>query len=536
MQGEKSKRAAQFCSIALGLVLLFTPFQQARAEDNTAIAFLDALAGVAGMEPSELVATMTGIATVATGGNLIGNASMTMAATLNDNLAALIDAADYPAWNTLTPEEQNIYGTFEEYNASKFNSLMDAFGLGDARDEFYTSSGGNIEWQNDWVDRAEQIGRIGSNWANNGANALSDVMNTVSEPSIVYNFMGIENSAIVDGTRYDDWPTDVPTSVYVNRANNMTLTYETNGNTRYTKVQASNNVYFIVFIRKYSNTQIQYTVTMFDKAPFNYGSSINVSVLPGNINMGSIARIYSYNGEYYYFANIQSTQAGVYETVTSNIQLNFGDSIYSESNLNTIARLLLFSDEINGLGTVTKIPDYPEDISQESGETPIYFPSFIDNSTNWGDYIVQSGGGSSGETVEGLLRSIESLARQIQGSLNAILAKMNVPSDDLFGDFDFGSWYGHVEDLTERVSTLAPFAAFSMIAVLLGIWSGSGALEQAPRMDLPFNFVPGFDGHLVIDMVNFESALPVVHFFCMSMLVLCLVNMSIRVIELEATA
>lgn len=88
------------------------------------------------------------------------------------------------------------------------------------------------------------------------------------------------------------------------------------------------------------------------------------------------------------------------------------------------------------------------------------------------------------------------------------------------------------ESIADRVMTLAPFAAFTLISAEIGTWANVLELNE-PVLTLPFEFFGG-SNDVVIDMGGFADAKPLVHFLMISMLLWCIGNMSVRIIEREA--
>lgn len=130
---------------------------------------------------------------------------------------------------------------------------------------------------------------------------------------------------------------------------------------------------------------------------------------------------------------------------------------------------------------------------------------------------------------EGVFDNLTDIGTQ----LNTIISILRTPDvDDVVGDFDYEELLSNADALRERLAKLAPFGAAALMAAMLAIWSGSGVL-QTPRFDVPFNF--SVNEQIVnIDLSWLEGVKPVIDFFMLSMLIFCLVNASMRIIEMEA--
>ena len=131
-----------------------------------------------------------------------------------------------------------------------------------------------------------------------------------------------------------------------------------------------------------------------------------------------------------------------------------------------------------------------------------------------------------------ILLGISSLGESVDAIYKWLL--VSATADQVIGDFDFGELADNANAVMENASTLAPFVGFELIAVMLSIWASVGVHQ--PNLDMQFNFVPGTDGIVNIDLSWLADAQPLFNMLCISMLILCLVNSSIRIIEQEATA
>ena len=420
MEKFRNKILAYF--LALALVVLNTPvslnfdalnksieIQSNKAHAvvplaGAAAAFLADVAAASGLTVGEFVATVVGMAAVGTGMGLATDAGINYGNAASVNLGNLIDAADYPAWDTLTSEQQQSWGTKQEYDSAKFNSLLDAFDLGDARDRFYSSSGGNIDYTSDELTRLEQLGSIGQNWINNGANTVQSIIDSMNPQynSVIQGYIGHSTYKKILGEDYENWPSSAPDELYINVGNYCLIKSGPDASNRYTYIQAqsTDDVYFIVMYRNAaSGVYASKNVYLFSKSGFKFGTN-SKTVLDGNpvildtvtpttdsreINAtGNYAGSVFYNGAYV-------SEGGTSNYVESTMMANQ----FNGSNLswiNTVEQIILFSEDATaGLGApVADIVGYPEDILTQ-GDTNVYFPSTgIVPGSNWQDYETQT--------------------------------------------------------------------------------------------------------------------------------------------------
>lgn len=643
MQTLRSKILA--CFLALSLVLLTTPVSlnfdthnksieiqpnQAHAVlpiGAAAAAFLADIAAASGLTVSELVTTVVGMTAVSTGMGIAREAGINYGNAASVNLGNLIDAADYPAWDTLSAEKQESWGSKENYDSAKFNSLLDAFDLGDARDRFYSSDGGNVDYTTDELTRLEQLGSIGQNWIKNGSNTVQSILDSMNPQysAVIQGFIGHSTYKKIIGSDFQDWPSNAPSELYINVGNYFLVKSGPNGNRyRYLQTQSSGDVYYVLLYTA-SGNQYQ-TITMFSKSGFSFGSNsknfdVGEDVVLTPVTPNTQAREYSYNGNTYYRDGITSN-GGSYYFAESTMQGNVITSS-DTSWLTDVIPLILFSKgATSGLGAVEPdIVGYPEDILTQ-GDTNIYFPSTgIVPGTNWQDYETQpetppiideevdlteiiellkrfhftvdynllvqdnplrtavreiassldrfnfySQYGelkvhdqrlqdalslllgkfqfySTGQLKvhdEGVYDAIGDMSRTIGGLLNQIQATLSGffvtdTATDVIGDLNFPDLGDKAVDLVDTISTLAPFGAMFLISELVAILSQVGKI-QSPSMVFDFNFMPGQEYGLTVDLSWLDDAKPIINLACIVTLIVALAGATARLIELEAAA
>lgn len=562
------------------LVCIFAPFTKAYAagEETYALDYLNALAVKAGLSTGQLVATIAGVSTVATGMIIANDAGISMGNDAATNLNNLIEAADYPAWADLSTEEQASYGTKTNYDAAKLNSLMKAFGLSDARDSFYSSGGSNFEWQDNWSDRANQLGRIGKVWSDNGYNALSDVIDSVTDKQTLLDYAGQETYKEIEANSLNDWPSIYTNSIFINYGNKVVAkTINTSNNKLFVTVRQSNSDVFWIVIQTSTESNARYAYA-FSKNPFSVAASLNQNE-EAPVGTYTSANTLQYDGKFYY-VSYQSIVGNSSIVQSLNMQTSIGPNNQNVIQ-NQLIPIILFSDNLNGLGTITTIPEYPADIETESGDTPIYYPGLINANITWPSFT-SDGSGNSGEGDSGSgsvqfpeqpwhvivdnlpsptwhvivdnLGNIESkidavndmlltIKTHMDSNLNQIIITLiqirdalTVPSNspEIVGDFDFDGLKTKADLIRENASKLAPFSAFAISGVLLGIWSQSGTLDD-PSFNWDFNF---FSVHqqVNIDLAYMEGIKPVINFLMLSLLVMCFVRISMHIIEMESAS
>ena len=618
---EKLRSKIFACFLALALVLLTTPIglnvdtqnKSIEIQSNkahavvpvagaAAAALLSEMAAAAGMTVSEFVVSTVGMIAVGTGMGIATNGGINYGNDAAVNLGNLMDAADYPAWETLSSESQEAWGNKEYYDSAKYNSLLDAFGLGDARERFY-SSGGGFEFTADETDRLAQIGRIGQNWINNGSNTVDSILESLSPDTqeTIVNYIGHGSFKEIDGTKINGWPSGLATDLFVNSGDYCLLKhgprkYNDAMQIGYVQVQSTSDVYYLVCVEPSGDFR-SYGIYMFSKSGFNFGwTNQNIPVdQPANLNQVSMttqSATATYQGNTYYYGYLTSSGTGFNTKCECTMAINYIN--WKNRDILAVLPLLLFNDDsiLDGIGpTEPNVEGYPDNIGDD-GQTEIYMPALGINPNNtWNEYTTQpETPPDTGDEVdlteiiellkrfhftvdynllvqdnplrsavleivstlnkfkfynvtgqlkvhdEGVyegLGDIGGILRQIQSTLSSFF--VTDTATDVIGDLDFPDLGDKAVDLVDTISTLAPFGAMLLISEVISILSQVGKI-QSPSMVFDFNFMPGEQLDLVIDVSWLDDAKPVINVFCIVTLIVALAGATARLVELEAAA
>lgn len=335
-----------------------------------AAGFIESAATAAGLSSSEFVATIAGVTATGLGMNIASEQGVSMGYSFTHNINALLDAGDYAPYESLSQADQEAWGSSDNYNSAKLNSLMDAFDLGDARDRFY-SSGGNITFEGDEITILEKLGRIGNNWLIRGSNAFEDIKSLITDDRAVYNYLGVSSTMAFDATGMQSWPNSVPRNISMAFASRVEykLTY-VNGN-QWDRYYVSGNDVYVVSAYFQSNHQI--TTYFFSNSPFNAGYNVN-SMVAANSSQ--------YQGMTYYYKDFTES---TYSVESSNVPYNV-DIPASEYTTfrNTCIPLILGANP--GTPYSPNVVDYPEDINADAD---IYLPNVVEPDTQWIQYVTQ---------------------------------------------------------------------------------------------------------------------------------------------------
>lgn len=341
-----------------------------------ASALLTNYAESAGLTDNEFVVTVFNALTASTGANLLDatrDVSWSFADNLASNLDSLTDAADYPAWDTLSDADKTAYGNKENYDKSKFNSLLDAFGFGETTNGFYSSGGGTFEPETGILRKLEQLGNIGRNWINGAGNTLNDLtgLNSTQVLAVLSAFNAGEGDVTIGAENYENWPDGVGNIIYsiVDRYS----FYVPNRNNWYIW-KFDRPVYLMVF-----DTGAGRDAYAFSDTSFKQGSSLGVE--PSTFYDASNRYISAYGKRYYYAVLGYGAQGINQDSVSVNT-----DTLSSNVINQQIIPLILWG--VMKMGTFSKIPEYPT--VTPSGDTLIFAPSTVNNTTNnWNNYITQ---------------------------------------------------------------------------------------------------------------------------------------------------
>lgn len=592
------KTVSIFVTLSLLMALVPVKFEANEISRNNAhaiapvvagMAFLEAAASGAGVTTSQFVASIVGMSTFATGISFAKSTGVSLGASLGSNLNSLVDAADYPNWDDLSSSDKTAWGTKENYDAAKFNSLLDAFDLGDARQRFYSSGGGNFEWQNDEREKVEQLGRIAKNWVLGGYNTAEDILTPlVSSYADVYaNFLGRTAYEKVNANDYVEWPTAVEkTDLYINYGDVSQFVFNDGDvNYRYSIVTSLPGVYWIITHTDNSNNS-GFLLWMFSKQSFKYGTK-NQTIVEGNpaptnptpVSNSSVATI---NSETFYWnrasVNVQSSIPDlVYENMHDSGYVYGLDDYYLPDNVKKVLYLILFEgEELDINPAQVNVLDYPEDIESDP-DLEVYYPeNGVFPGMNFTSFTTDgTGSGSGGETggnaqdYSPFFRRIIELLEQFsfyatghlkvhdEGVFNSLteatnelvsignkLSEMLVllrnwmttsAADDLIGEVDFDEIGDNAADLLDTISSLAPFGALLLISEMTAILSQTGNIEK-PELVFPFEFMPGEEYTLIIDLSWLDDLKPVINTCCIIILLYGLAGATMRIVEMEAAS
>lgn len=558
MQRKIVKYSSAVLCVFISITLLFAPFnvniiKGALIEKNEAhavapvfagaSAFLAEMATAAGFASAgDFVATIAGVTAVGTGMNIATGAGINYGNTAADNLEALIDAADYPAWDTLSSSEQTAWGSRENYDSSKFNSLMTAFGFGDAYGRYQNGwgQGGNGEFSFTGTEQTtlDKIKSIGDNWANGIGNTIDDIRsgNWISSNDVIGWYPA--TAGTYDGSSDSNWPSNWPN----------TVRFIESQTANYVDSQGRSKTYItnvpVRMLSTYNSSTGSYIGYLISNSTFTYKLSTSSSWQTPNYNSGNNYYIFNW-------------------TSSSNTNLPI-TTISSSSNGNYV--LGKIANGTVDLEEPQEILDYPAtDIENgDLNQTVIYFPaSGIDSSTNWDDFLTYQ------EEITEDLSGIITLLRHIDSDLHKfnfyndgllkvhdegvfdelsdiylllmeisskIVSNDTASAPEIIGDFDFDDIADRVPNLLEVIENVAPFGAMLVLTELYTVLSIIDPIDD-PEFVVPFQF-GGLDDNLevTIDLSWMDDIKPVINFFCILMLLLAMTRVTMRIVELEAAS
>ena len=353
---------------------------------GAAAAFLGEVAAACGLTASELVATVVGTVTVASGLNFARETGVEFGNTAADNLRNVINAAGYPDWDELTQEEQEDWGTEENYNAAKFNELADAFGLGETRDEYYSnyasSGGGNIDYTESESHTLEKLGRIGTRWVNGASNTVQDLLDSLQPDYMqtLQNYTGYSTTfKEYYRSDYSLWPSSAPNSLFVGSGSyyRVIRTYYGSSSMNAIYVTASSSTVYWLIYKSVGPYNTQLVIHPFSKEGFNYGSNIKTysasGVVPADpaVNTNTNATKYTVNEHDIYVGS------GAGGSIDSNSQLL--ESTFPVNNVTVgswehqVMEQILYGDDQIGDWPVDVV-GYPDNISEDA-DKEIYYPT-----------------------------------------------------------------------------------------------------------------------------------------------------------------
>lgn len=363
---------ACFATLAFALALLFLLPCKAYGDegDSLDVEFIEKLADEAGLDSGRFVVSAVTSASYVSG-NPLWVGTVNLSSDLVHALDNIVEAADYPAWDTLSQAQKELYGSKKNYDARKFNSLMRGFGYSGVYDDFIGSGGGNLDLSTELKGKLGQLGRIGSLWAS-GAGVIVGQLQGLVNAAFVNGWVPQSDGSVIDGSDVDGWPSGVNKFLY----GYPFVTCHTNSRYRTIGTDNSNAIVF-PFYRN---------VFAISKTPFNLGSSLNSSSYIPITNFNFAAESSVVNGETVYYKNVTSSDWHDYDQTDNGSLPAF---LNTNENKAKLAYLILYGD-VKREGN-EKIEGYPE--GEEDDDTPTYFPKDgIDGDTSWNTITTPPGG------------------------------------------------------------------------------------------------------------------------------------------------
>lgn len=348
----------------------------ADAEPNAnAYDFLVTLASAMDMTVNETIATVTGITAGATGMVIANDDGVSFHG--QNNLDHLADAADYPSWESLDQTQQQGWVSKDNYDSAKFNSLMDAYGLGDARDRFYANSG-SFDFDDTENQRIDRLGRIGNLWMNKIGVAAGDLKETILDLQSISKYFpsqGGTSDKVFDGTNVEGWPVELPSQVaYAYPTTECGITY--NGGTWYGLYDCSVACYSVLWV---NGTTVRWD--MFSTEPF----TVQYGIKPSRYLASSYQGTYDDKPVYYYTASISLRRLEGSDTNPINEVNGTAINIDTSKRINYMGAILYGESGGSSAGEAPTVPDYPEEIPDDED---VYYPTEgITPETTWPVYI-----------------------------------------------------------------------------------------------------------------------------------------------------
>lgn len=357
---------------------------------TSAYGFLESAAAAAGLSTGDFVATVAGTVLTAKGMSIANDAGVKLGSSGVENLENLIEAADYPDYYDLSINDQQAWGTKQNYDAAKFNSLLSAFGMGDDVGRYYTSGGNNFEFSDDVLDTLQRFGRIGNNWITGIGNIVGDIVSLITNSESIDDYFIVSESDSYDAENISDWPSGVPRNGKYAITNFATInvTYKSSSRTPYRTNLASEPVYCIAYETKTSNSGNQWvSLDFFSKEPFQYATSYFSNSLQ-TVNTNANYRMF--NGHDIYFVsngNTTGTTSG--SVISSTVPVNYFDRGQLTGDMFLVIYDAILYGDILVADSQEKIPEYP--IEPVPSDERVYIPSDGVNNTNtWNTYLTPS--------------------------------------------------------------------------------------------------------------------------------------------------
>lgn len=317
-------------------------------------------------QPGNLITSSVGIVAINQGINMSRSTGLQMGIQMDSALDSLVDAADYQDWDTLTTQEQNQWGNKQNYQAAKWNSLLDAYGLGNAHDRYiqgYTGSGGgNIEWTTEERNQLNKLGKITNNWITGLGNTIASIRAVETNPEVVLNYFPQSAGEGYDASQVQNWPSSLPNTFTLGSGNNIWLKYKyrtTDQGTTNTK-DFNNNVYLIAVTMPMQDGRYNgYMYGGFSDEPFTAN--------------GSSASRVSVHGQSVYIST-SSTQSSNFVEVTSNCPITYVNQWPTSSEWQELYYQVLYGDiAAGGAADVPELEGYPGQEQQTPTEM-VYIP------------------------------------------------------------------------------------------------------------------------------------------------------------------
>lgn len=542
------------------LSLSVCPFSRAFAEEAyDAYGYLEMLAETSGVTTDDFVPTLSGAVAVAAGMSIANTAGINYGMAASESLSHLVEAADYPAWDTLSSTSQNSWGTKENYEAAKFNALMSAFGMGEEVERwksFDSSGGAKFTFGETAQSTLRKLGDIGTRWAQGLPNTVNDVYETLTNRSFLANYFPPQTFSYTKTDEDTGWPSNVSSPVNYVMGNSFTCTY--NGRQNYGKSDSVVNMF-------YAATTNNGAVVWFTTSPFKayiYNSSDAVPTVS--------ADSYTVNGISFYMLT--------YGTKWSSISLPVNTYTGSPDWKQVVACILGGNSEEHG--GVPEIEDYPEDIQAEANVDTYYPEDGIVKDIGWPEFLVvrQPVIPETGDLAQviallkristdiGLLdrtsedlTDLENAVNRFQFYANGILKVhdeglfdsitdigtdiseivsilQNWHTEDnasqIIGDFDFPEYKTKAETLEETLDDILPFGAIFLVSGLVGSIADINVISE-PKIEIPWNFFPDHEEQIVIDVSWIEDGRNMIHAFMIFTLLLSLTMLTIGFVKNE---
>lgn len=333
--------------------------------------FIEYLANSAGVgntgnviASSSIVTSSIGIIAVTTGVNLVKEAGAQNGAHLSTCLDSLVDAADYPDYSTLTAQQQASWVSKENYDAAKFNSLLNAFGLGDAAQRYregFTGSGGgsDFDFTQQEKDKVDKLGRIANRWISGIGNTVGDLMDFFNDKQVIEQWLPpMQDGTYIDGSQYEDWPSNIPTTIYVSSGNQIYIEYVWSAYNTVSVYSYNNSVptqnVGIATLRVGSSADVYpYTGVgrmSFSKVPFTSTSANNTTMNATHTTV---------NGKDVYY--MAGRDQGFIKSYTANIGMTNLSDWPSNSDIAKIGYYALYGELTGGSSAADEVEDYPEE-------------------------------------------------------------------------------------------------------------------------------------------------------------------------------